>query len=149
MGYGGAEDGHHGVADELLDRAAVPLELGAELRVVGGERRADVLRVETLRPRRRDDEVGEEDRHDLPLLAWSRGCRHERGPAHPAEAEPLGILLTAGRTGLHEPQPRTSARHGLSPALHSEDGLAGRLQARDARLVRAELRRADARAGEG
>ena len=29
-----AEDGHHGVADELLDRAAVPLELGAELCVV-------------------------------------------------------------------------------------------------------------------
>ena len=43
-----AEDRHHRVADELLDRAAVPLELAAEPRVVRRERRAHVLRVEPL-----------------------------------------------------------------------------------------------------
>ena len=40
-----AEDGHHRVADELLDRAAVPLELVAHARVVGLEAGADVLRI--------------------------------------------------------------------------------------------------------
>ena len=64
-----AEEGHHRVADELLDRAAVPLELAAEPLAVRREQRAHVLRVELLGPRREADEVGEEDRDDLPLLA--------------------------------------------------------------------------------
>ena len=40
-----AEDRHHRVADELLDRAAEALELGANARVVGLEQRAHVLGV--------------------------------------------------------------------------------------------------------
>ena len=32
---GSAEQRHHGVADELLDRSAVAFELGAKLRLVG------------------------------------------------------------------------------------------------------------------
>ena len=88
-----AEDGHHRVADELLDRAAVPLELGAELRVVGGERRADVLRVEPFGAARRAHEVGEEDRHDLPLFA--------RGRARPARAR----RRTSRRSGSSRDSP--------------------------------------------
>ena len=64
-----AEERHHRVADELLDRAAAALELGTQTRVVGLEDRAHVLRVHLLGPRREPDEVGEEDGHDLALLA--------------------------------------------------------------------------------
>ena len=57
-----AEDRDDRVADELLDRAAVALELvRAAARGTAREQRADVLRVEPLRPRRRADEVGEDD----------------------------------------------------------------------------------------
>ena len=70
-----AEERHHRVADELLDRAAVPLELGADALVVGAEDRLDVLRVERLRARREADEVAEDDRDDLALAARC-ACRH-------------------------------------------------------------------------
>ena len=43
-----AEDRHHRVADELLDRAAEPLELGLQPRVVGIEEGGDVLGVHRL-----------------------------------------------------------------------------------------------------
>jgi hypothetical protein len=43
-----AEDGHHRVADELLDRAAVALELAAEPLVVRPQDRLDVLRIELV-----------------------------------------------------------------------------------------------------
>ena len=75
-----AEHGHHRVADELLDGAAVPLELGAELCVIGRKCRPDVFRVESLCLRGRADEIGEEDRHDLPLRWRSRWLRSEIGP---------------------------------------------------------------------
>ncbi len=41
----GAEHGHHGVADELLDRAPEALELVAQPRVVGPEQRAHLLGI--------------------------------------------------------------------------------------------------------
>src|SRR5262249_39093058 len=68
-----AEHGHHGVADELLDRAAALLDLLAQPRVVRHEDRAHVLRVAALGHRRRADEIGEQDRDDLPLLASRHG----------------------------------------------------------------------------
>ncbi len=40
-----AEEGHHRVADELLDRAAVALELGTDALVVGPQERLDVLGI--------------------------------------------------------------------------------------------------------
>ena len=66
---GGAEERHHRVADELLDRAAERLELAAQPLVVGAEDRLDVLRVERLRMGREADEVGEDDGDDLALAA--------------------------------------------------------------------------------
>ena len=64
-----AEERHHRVADELLDRAAVVLELRADPGVVGAQDRLDVLRVERLRLRGEPDEVAEEHAHDLALAA--------------------------------------------------------------------------------
>ncbi len=74
MGHGSSEERHDCVADELLDRTAVALELGADARVVGPQDRLDVLRVETLRLRREADEVAEDDRDHLALSA--RTPRH-------------------------------------------------------------------------
>ena len=64
-----AEDGHHRVADELLDGAAEALELGAHARVVGLEEPPHVLGVHRLGARREADEVAEEAGDDLALLA--------------------------------------------------------------------------------
>ena len=60
-----AEDGHDGVADELLDRAAVALDRPPCGREVAVEHAPQRLRVERLRELRRLDEVGEEDRDRL------------------------------------------------------------------------------------
>ncbi len=46
-----AEQWHHCVADELLHRAAVPLELCTDQLVVRAEDRLDVLGIKRLRPR--------------------------------------------------------------------------------------------------
>jgi hypothetical protein len=64
-----AEQGHDGIADELLHRAAVPLELGAYAHVVRAQDRLHVLGIQRLGPRGEADEVAEEDAHDLPLAA--------------------------------------------------------------------------------
>ena len=62
-----AEERHDGVADELLDGAAVALERFANSRVVRVDDPAHVLRVERLRQLREADHVDEDDAHDLPL----------------------------------------------------------------------------------
>ena len=65
-----AEERHHGVTDELLDRPAVPLELCADTCVVRTQDRVDVLGVDRLGARREADEVAEDDRDDLALAPW-------------------------------------------------------------------------------
>ena len=88
------EDGHDGVADELLDGPAEALDVGLGALVVRTQRRADVLRVGAVGPVCEPDEVDEEHGHDLALLSVRRlGC--ERTAAREAEASSLGILLTA------------------------------------------------------
>ena len=64
----GAEDGHHRVADELLDRSAEALDLDLQPFVVRPERRADVLWVGPVGAAGEAHEVDEEHRDDLPLL---------------------------------------------------------------------------------
>jgi hypothetical protein len=64
----------------------VTLELGAKPRVIGDERRADVLRVPPLGLRSRADEVGEQNRHDLALFEQATGRRGERGSATRAKS---------------------------------------------------------------
>jgi hypothetical protein len=96
---GKSEDGHGGVADELLDRAAVALEDHAQLGVVAAHGLAQELRVGTVAHRRRADEVAKEDRDRLadPCRFLSR----ERRSAGAAEAEALRVVLTAARTNEH------------------------------------------------
>ena len=75
-----AEDGHHGVADELLDRPAVPLERGAYLLEVPRHHPLQDFRIEPFSERRRVGHVAEQDRHGLAqnghvtsVRRWVRG----------------------------------------------------------------------------
>ena len=91
----GAEDRHHGIADELLDGAAADLQLGPEPVVERTQNRLDVLGVERVRPRGEADKVGEQDAHDLPLPAR---------PAHASSLEPgidpAGVRCRTPSAGL-------------------------------------------------
>ena len=69
-----APDGHHGVADELLDRAAVQLDQPAAAVEIAREELARVLAVALLGERGEADQVGEEDGDELAL-----GRRRRRG----------------------------------------------------------------------
>jgi hypothetical protein len=64
----GPEQGHHGVADELLHRPAIALQVGPKPGVVGGEHGADVLHVQPLRPGGEPDQVAEQHADPLALL---------------------------------------------------------------------------------
>ena len=75
-----AEDRHRRVADELLHGAAVAFELRTYAGVVAAELGGDVLRVELLRARGETDQIGEQDRDDLPLPA---GLNHAVESRHP------------------------------------------------------------------
>ena len=93
------EDRHRRVADELLHRAAVALEDRAQLRVVAGHELAQDLRVGALTERSRADEVAEDDRDRLALLARCGGRR--LGAALGAEPERRVRLEPAGQAGEH------------------------------------------------
>ena len=95
-----AEDRHHRVADELLDRSAEALDVGLDALVVGTERRSDVLGIGAVGTIREADEVDEEDRYDLPLLADGGGFRQTRA-ARETEARSLRVLLAARRADDH------------------------------------------------
>ena len=69
----GAEHGHHRVSCELLDRAARAFDLLLHRVVEALEPSAHALGVAVARERRRPDQVAEEDRHELPLLARTHG----------------------------------------------------------------------------
>src|SRR5204862_5982860 len=100
VGDRGAEEGDNGVADELLHRPAVPLELVPQPSVVRREHRPDVLRIELLRARGEAHQVGEQDGDDLALLARRRTRRTKRSPTGPAELEAGRILLAASHARL-------------------------------------------------
>ena len=72
---GSAPDGHDCVADELLDRAAVPADHGAGGLEVPRQDVPHLLGVLRLRERREPDEVGEEHRHEPALGVRGRGSR--------------------------------------------------------------------------
>ena len=130
-----AEERHHRVADELLDRAAVALELGADVPVVAAELGGDVLGVDLLGARREADEVGEEDGDDLPLpaaLCHAAESRLRPGSALPRTGGPsigsffarnaswstvgLRVQLVAGRIPAHHrPRRRRLLRGRAAP----------------------------------
>ncbi len=101
VGDRSAEERHDRVPDELLDGAAVPLELAAQVRVVGLEHGAHILGIHLLGPARESDEVCEQHRHDLALLASIAGLRNERCAAGIAEAGLSPVLGTALRADDH------------------------------------------------
>ena len=102
------EDRHHGVADELLDRAAVTLDRGSRRLEVPRHRGARRFRVEPLRARGRADHVAEEHGHRLPLLARQLGLG-EYGATGVTEAGALPVLGSAARAGGHAAEPSECA----------------------------------------
>ena len=109
-----AEDGHHRVADELLDGSAFCLDLLAHGLGVGAEHVLEVFRVQRLAERRRPRDVRKEHGHD-PALGRARGpLGRERPAAARAEAGVVGVLGRTGRAGRHRP---TSLRVGLRQEL--------------------------------
>ncbi len=94
------EDGHDGVADELLDGAAVALEDDAQVLEVAPHARAQRLRVGRLAERSRADEIAEENGDDLALLSCGLGGG-EFGTARAAEARITGVLTPAVRADDH------------------------------------------------
>ena len=109
---GCAEHRDHRVADELLDRAAPPLELVARPLVVDAKERADVLRVALLRSRGGPHEIGEDDADDLALLP-PRGRRRDAQRAAALRAE----LRGRPRSPLRRPDmpPCCASLCGLGP----------------------------------
>src|SRR5207237_4182564 len=92
-----AEQGEDGVAAELLERAAVTLEVGAHTRVTRRDERLHVLGIEALGARRRADEVDEDRGDHLALLAGGGRRRYlrERGTTGEAELRLVGVLGSA------------------------------------------------------
>src|SRR4029077_16791439 len=102
---GSAEEGHHRVADELLDGAAVALQLLPETGLIWREELCDILGIHLLRARSEADKVAEEDGHDLALFARER-YRFERRSAARAEASIVRVLTPAARTDVHASEHR-------------------------------------------
>ena len=118
VGDGRAEHAHHVVADELVDGAAVALDLLPEAAKRPIDHRLDRLGIHLLSRRGVSGEVGEDDRRLAPLLGRGlrrRGTRRrgrrasrEIGPALDAELGPGRVLGATGRTCGGE---RCAARH--------------------------------------
>ena len=129
-----AEERQNGIAAELLEGAAVPLELAADARVVGGyeistssgSRFSSCGRADEVDEDRGDDLAflarrrcgGEDSRRSRKAGTWRDSLRHtmadgglrlgglgldscERGAAEAANAELVGVLLTAAGADLH------------------------------------------------
>ena len=111
VGHRQAEHGHDRVADELLHRAARALDLGPHTAQVGVDHLLQTLSVEALSEGRRADQVGEQDRYDLPLL--ERDLRLDRLSAFRAEASAIVERRAAAGTAGRELGPAAAAEPGL------------------------------------
>jgi len=116
-----APDGHHGVADELLDRPAIAADDLLALLEIARQEFADGFGVTALGERREPDEIGEQDRHQATLRngRWASGdarvgARRARGrdwsrsPAHAAEPGALDQRRPA--SGASRSHRRSAAR---------------------------------------
>ena len=88
-----AEDRHDGIADELLEGAAVPLDRRPGDIEVRGHDDPERLGIERLAECGRSGDVAEEDGDDLALLPRRLDC--ERRAARVAEAGSVAILRSA------------------------------------------------------
>jgi len=96
---GNAEDGHHGVTDEFLDRAAVALDHVLGDFEVAGHHAPQALGVELLAELRRAGDVAEENRDGLPRLP--RRLAGQGRSARVAEAGFLPVLRPAAWANRH------------------------------------------------
>ena len=135
------EDGHHRVADELLDRAAVPLEHLASI----SKKRDITQRTDSgssPRRARRARHVREYERDDLAGLVCDRS--RQLGAAEPAQPEAVGILLVAVRADHgRKRMPAGCCESGLVPRRRSAGG--GQLE-RVVERLELDRRRGGARA---
>jgi len=106
---GRAPDGHHGVADELLDRTAVALDHRPRRVEIAGEQLPRVLRVARLGEGREADQVGEEDgdepalcRPDVPGGGFRHRATDERRAALTAELHAGRVRGATGRAGSRQ-----------------------------------------------
>ena len=97
---GRAEQAHHRVADELLDRAAEPLDLGPAARSTASRKARTSSGSSCSESRREADEVDEEHGDDAPLLAGPPSLGEGRA-AGQAKTRSGGVLLIAARTRRH------------------------------------------------
>ena len=111
-------DGHDGIADELLDCAAIAVDDGSRRLEVEREKLARVLRVALCGCGGEADEVGEEDGDEAAFSrwrAWSGSNRNwccgcpERRPAFPTELHRRCIRRSTRRTRLCERCPAFAA----------------------------------------
>src|SRR3990172_5006925 len=98
-----AEDGHHRIADEFLDRAAVALQDLLHRGERAAEDPAHRFRVEMLPDGGGAGDVAEEDRDGLADLARLPGVGRgaQRRAAAAAEAEAFRVRATTGRARGH------------------------------------------------
>src|SRR5205823_4557932 len=96
---GNAEDGHHGVADELLDRAAVALDDFFRDLEVAGHHPPQALGIDLLPERGRAGDIAEENGDGL--ARFPRRLGRQRSAARVAEASLLAIFGPAARTNGH------------------------------------------------
>ena len=111
-----AEDRHHGIADVVLDRAAVCLDDIAHADEPALHRPAQRLGIHAFSERRGSDHVGEDDGDDLAALAGDTRCRHRR-PTGRTEAGSLGRPLATPRARLHGPSLESRAGSARDVAL--------------------------------
>ena len=119
-----APDGHHGIADELLDSAAVAFDHLPRCVKVAREEIAHLLGVAVLGERSEADQVAEEHGYQPPF-GHRPGDRirrrrdSERGTA--VTAEPIDRLIcgAASRTGARERGTTVRAEHPPDPVLGS------------------------------
>ena len=102
-----AEDAHHRVADELLDRSSAALDLRPDPLEVRRLDRPHVLGIELLRPGGEADQIGEHDGDDLPFFPRTRSFRSQAGAAIAAEFRVGRILPAAVRACAHAHSVRT------------------------------------------
>jgi hypothetical protein len=98
--YRNAEDGHYGIADELLDGSTVGLDDPADPLEVTDEDCAESLGIERLAERRRPRHVAEEHRHRLAQLPH-RHRGSELRPAVGTKGEVALDLTSTSRADRH------------------------------------------------
>src|SRR6185436_19233690 len=157
------EDTEHRVADDLLDRPAMPMERRLAGRVVAELHLTKNLRVESLAEGSGPYEVAEEHRHELAdrggrvglepcptLRAELRSGRIHRpalGAAAPCPAQSLAAVRVTRRSFVHEPSipPGDSDLGAERPLLGLKQGIASTRRGRSREWSRARCSRSTRR----